>query len=118
MRQGRVTGVLTVDLYVDDINNVAEAVERLSKVFSDADVSSHENFVCIESEEVATYYYAPAVYYTANGDGSPEEYEDELSYYDEEDVRYEVNNALHGIEFEIDTISYSRKYDDDDDRFF
>ena len=110
---GMVKGILNVDIYVADVADAINAVEQLKKAFKDAFVDSDDRHITLYEEETAKYYYSPAVYTLSNGDpGYPEEYEDELSYYGEDDIKDCVTDALKGIEFDFEDISYERVYGD------
>ena len=77
MTKGRVKGVLSVTIYMTLLEDVTRAMFELGKIYKDADIDNDDNYIFLGDVEYANYYYAPAVYYTSNGDGSPEEYEDE-----------------------------------------
>ena len=110
---GQVTGKLTIDLYVMNREDVELAAEKLSAVFPDAEVSYDKDMIFIDEEDVAEYCYYPAVYYTSNGDGQPEEYEDELPYADVDDALDMIKTALKDIEYDIESSDYERKIDED-----
>lgn len=112
MRSGYVTGVLTADLYVDDTTKVNDMVKKLLKGFPTADITTDDNYIFVADEQSGNYTYASAVYYTSNGDGSPEEYEDDLPFFDEADVMDTVRDVLKGFDFEFDKVAYERKYAD------
>lgn len=110
---GHVTGKLTIDLYIMNREDVEMAVEKLNEVFPNAEVSYDKDMIFIDEEDTAKYYYYPAVYYTSNGDGSPEEYEDELPYNDVDDALDMIKVALKDIEYDIESSDYERKTNED-----
>lgn len=111
--KGTVVGTLSVEIFVPSITDVQTAVDKLTEAFKGAEVDTDDNMVFFYMEDKASYYYQPAVMYYSDGSGSPEEYEDELPFCDEDDVVDEINTVLKGIDFEVDDVKYSRKYDDD-----
>ena len=104
---GYVKGVYSADIIVDDADERQRAVELLSKEFPDASVDTNEEYIFFEFVEVAKYWFTRGVMYTRNGDGWPDEYEDELSYADKEDFRDDIMNVLKDIEYDIDNITYN-----------
>ena len=114
MAKGKVTATLAIELTIENIEDVKSAYEKLSEVFSNADIDICDNDISIYDKEISDYTYYPAVYTLSNGDpGYPEEYEDELTYGDRDDVIYEVKNALSGIDYEICSLDYDLEYDDE-----
>lgn len=117
MTKGRVKGVLSAQIYVTLLEDVTRAKTALGEVFRDADIDNDDNYIFFENVEQSTFYYAPPVYYTSNGDGSPEEYEDELLYCDETEARCDIEEALKGIDCDIESVTYERVYNDDEEYY-
>ena len=113
MTKGRVKGVLSATIYITCPEDVIGAMLELGKVYKDADIDNDDNYIFLNDEEYANYYYSPPVYYTRNGDGSPEEYEDELTYFDKNDAIEDIQKALKNVTYEIESITYERVYEEE-----
>ena len=117
MESGYVTGKLTVELTINDTSNLDEILDRLSDLFPTAtiDTDCDGEYIYVKDENRAKYSFYPGVMYTRNGDGYPDEYEDDLPYGNEEDIKDDVRNALCEIDFNFMLVMYERVYDDDYD---
>ena len=115
---GRIKGTYAAEIIVEDINDRQKAVELLSKSFPNAIIDTDEEYIFFNFEEVAQYWFTPGVMYTSNGDGYPDDYEDELSYADKDDFKADIVNTLKGIDYEIDNITYATEDLNADERYY
>ena len=117
MAKGRVIGTTYAVIAMENAEDAKVAVAKLSDVkpeYRDGlRVDSDDRYVYIDCEEYGTFYSCPAVYYTANGDGSPAEYEDDLCWANEDDVKDFIQNSLKGMDYDIEELDFNTKYPDE-----
>ena len=107
-RRGTVSVTIEAEITATTIEDAQILRNQLADKFGKyAKVDSCENEIYFLYEESSNYYYAPAVYYTSNGDGHPAEYEDELILFDEHEARFEIDCAMdYEIPYEITDFRY------------